>query len=303
MLTSNANPEQTCQYCGRQLQARYLPAPTFMRAKGVVKVFAGYESCECVGARQALDAEAQKISQDKRKEALERMFAQYAKANIPKRFWLVANRNIEDVNRFLRKINARKASEAAIIEAMVAGDTLALESAQERASKCMYTSLVIAGQKGTGKTTFACDIARACVERNIPCYFSSVIGLIDTYKRSFDSRDTGSISALIDRLKTVDVLILDDLGKEIASEWALKEVLYEIIDARYNAQLDTVYTTQYLDTTAMREHLLSRTNDTETVDAILRRIYETSSIYNANTHKFMPAMGLYRSNNNYQSIA
>ena len=45
----------------------------------------------------------------------------------------------------------------------------------------------------------------------------------------------------MDELKTVEVLIIDDIGMENASKWANDKV-YEIINHRYNAKKKTIYT-------------------------------------------------------------
>ena len=47
---------------------------------------------------------------------------------------------------------------------------------------------------------------------------------------------------MLHHLKTVELLVLDDLGAEKSSEWT-KSVLFEIIDYRYNEMLPILITT------------------------------------------------------------
>jgi len=71
--------------------------------------------------------------------------------------------------------------------------------------------------------------------------------------------------------KNVDLLIIDDLGKEPATEWVIS-TLYGIVNERYERELPTIITTNYADEELARR--LSRNGDTTTGEAILSRLHE-----------------------------
>ena len=73
--------------------------------------------------------------------------------------------------------------------------------------------------------------------------------------------------------KTVDLLTIDDLGKEQATEWSVS-VLYNIINERYEAMLPTIITTNYK-TSALIDRLSAK-GDKETASAIVSRFVESS---------------------------
>jgi DNA replication protein DnaC len=62
---------------------------------------------------------------------------------------------------------------------------------------------------------------------------------------------------LVDDLSRVDLLHLDDLGAERATDWVLEQ-LYAIVNARYEEQRSLVITTN-LDPAQLREQITERT--------------------------------------------
>ena len=73
-------------------------------------------------------------------------------------------------------------------------------------------------------------------------YFSTTAELLDTLREAYSHEDEDSHYALIERIKTVDVLVLDDWGKERRNEFA-RERLSIIVHARHAARLTTIVTT------------------------------------------------------------
>lgn len=108
--------------------------------------------------------------------------------------------------------------------------------------------LVLRGGYGCGKTHLAAAIANACVEQGRPVLFLTVPDLLDHLRATFAPTDTdGRVTPYQTRfheIRTVPVLILDDLGTESATTWA-REKLYQIFNHRYNARLPTVVTTNH----------------------------------------------------------
>lgn len=97
------------------------------------------------------------------------------------------------------------------------------------------TNLIIegAGKVGTGKTHLACAIAQAVMQKGIPAKFINVVSLIAEIKESFQ----------IKNFTDVEVLIIDDLGKEKGTEWVC-ETVYGIINKRYEQMKPTIITTE-----------------------------------------------------------
>ena len=89
-------------------------------------------------------------------------------------------------------------------------------------------------------------------------------------------RDSYSDSEVSDKdylnlYSSVDLLVIDDLGKEKPTEWVL-EKLFLIVNNRYNNYLPIVITTNY-NRNQLRERLCINKNYS-IVDSIISRLYE-----------------------------
>ncbi len=108
--------------------------------------------------------------------------------------------------------------------------------------------LVLKGGYGCGKTHLAAAIANCCVERAQPVLFITVPDLLDHLRAavapSAPGGGTPTFDSRFQQMRTVPVLILDDLGTESATPW-VQEKLYQIFNHRYNARLPTVITTNH----------------------------------------------------------
>jgi len=102
--------------------------------------------------------------------------------------------------------------------------------------------LVLKGGYGCGKTHLAAAIANACVARGQAVLFITIPDLLDHLRATFSPTSPTTYSTRFDEVRTVPVLILDDLGTESGTPWAL-EKLFQILNYRYNAHLPTVITT------------------------------------------------------------
>ena len=101
--------------------------------------------------------------------------------------------------------------------------------------------LVFMGEHGCGKTHLAAAIANGCVDGGRAVVFKEVPELLDHLRATYRPGSTATYDQLFQLVKTADVLILDDLGTESATEWA-REKLYQILNYRYAAKLPTVIT-------------------------------------------------------------
>lgn len=91
--------------------------------------------------------------------------------------------------------------------------------------------LLLFGGVGTGKTYTAACIANELLEQGRAVIMTSLVKLIGS-----------DIGDLYSRLAEIDLLILDDLGAERSTDYALEQV-YNIVDSRYRAGLPVIYTT------------------------------------------------------------
>lgn len=105
--------------------------------------------------------------------------------------------------------------------------------------------LIFIGRAGTGKTHLAAAIINYLIyEKSIPAMFVTAIELFGLL-RDFDNQ-----GERLKRIKTVPLLVIDDLGKEKITDWN-REKLFEIINARYEDYLPVIITTN--DTTTELE--------------------------------------------------
>lgn len=98
--------------------------------------------------------------------------------------------------------------------------------------------LLFWGDVGTGKTYTASVIGNELLAEGRTVYALSLAKMFQKVG-GFNNEEEDE---LMDRIRTVDLLILDDLGTERSTDFAMEKV-YAVIDARYRANKPVIYTT------------------------------------------------------------
>jgi len=102
--------------------------------------------------------------------------------------------------------------------------------------------LVLLGPSGCGKTHLAAAIGHYLEARGMAAEFCVVPDLLDLLRLAYrDDRGASQFEEVFDGVRTMPLLILDDLGVHSATPWA-QEKLFQILNHRYNAKLATVIT-------------------------------------------------------------
>ncbi|MCC6266968.1 MAG: ATP-binding protein [Dehalococcoidia bacterium] len=101
---------------------------------------------------------------------------------------------------------------------------------------------VLQGANGCGKTHLAAAIANRVLADGRGVFFAVVPDLLDYLRASFAPGKESPYDELFDRVRNVDLLVLDDLGAQATTQWA-QEKLYQVVNYRHVAGLPTVVTT------------------------------------------------------------
>ena len=122
-------------------------------------------------------------------------------------------------------------------------------------------SLYLFGDPGTGKTHTACALLMKAVRQGMTALYATMGKLGGS---SFDEREN-----LFAKMRRVDVLCIDDLGKAETSEWA-NALAFRAIDERYGTGKTIIVTSNYNPNDLAAA--LARKSDVVTARAIASRI-------------------------------
>lgn len=195
---------RVCPHCGAALD------PLGAALAGRV-AWVSAAPCPCEGAASEREAEARRRAALAAKEEAARREKALSRAGIPRRYWAAE----ADRPEFAEYI------------ASFAGNGGA--------------GLYIHGGVGAGKTHAASAMARLFAEAGYDVAFTTAKGMLERVKATFDE---GGTEAAVARYAKCDVLVLDDLGKEDATEWSVGTV-FSVLDARYEDMRPTIVTSNY----------------------------------------------------------
>lgn len=137
-------------------------------------------------------------------------------------------------------------------------------------------SLFIAGDIGTGKTYLASCLSADLIRRKVQVRWCNVGDVLRAIRSCFDQKHITE-DEIIKRFTTPRVLVLDDLGKERPTEWAVEQ-LFSIINTRYDAGLPLIVTTNYGGADLVKRLTPKGDNDDTTPRAIVDRLRAMSRV-------------------------
>ena len=108
--------------------------------------------------------------------------------------------------------------------------------------------LLLMGPCGVGKTHLAVAALIEIINssKNGRLLFSNFQDLIQEIQASFDSDQVQSKSEILRPLLEADLLVLDELGSQKPTTF-VQDILYYVINTRYNEERATIFTTNYVD--------------------------------------------------------
>ena len=98
--------------------------------------------------------------------------------------------------------------------------------------------LLLFGDVGTGKSFFAGCIANALIDRDVPVMMTNFPSILNRLTGTYGEERAEFISSLND----YDLLIIDDLGVERGTGFALEQ-MFEVIDSRCRSRKPMIITT------------------------------------------------------------
>lgn len=95
--------------------------------------------------------------------------------------------------------------------------------------------LWLMGDVGTGKTAAAMLVSKKVLEAGRSVAIYSLPQLLARIRRTYETDAGDSYLPFVERLTSVDLLHLDDLGAERRTDWVLEQ-LYSIVNQRYESE-------------------------------------------------------------------
>jgi len=112
--------------------------------------------------------------------------------------------------------------------------------------------LLFMGAAGVGKTHLAVAIIKGLLSKGFACLFTEFGSLLKEIQGSYNPISRSSELRVLAPVYQADVLVLDELGATIPTDW-VRDTMYQIINKRYNDKKLTIFTTNYLDETRIEK--------------------------------------------------
>lgn len=243
------NKLKKCEFCGKELAPIGLDYLYANISPDAIK----YERCDCNKAQEYWKRRDEQEYEIQKRKHFRDVINKLYKQNYNERKF--QNLNFENFN-----INS--------------GNEIAVKVANDYTDKCIAKvqtkGLIITGESGLGKTHLTAAIANKLIEKGQIVLIGRLTTLLDKIKETF-ADNTISENELIELYSNIDMIIIDDLGTERVSKWAL-EKLYTIIENRNENRLPIIITTRF-----NKDGLLQRFKegqDEELADAVINKLYQ-----------------------------
>jgi len=113
--------------------------------------------------------------------------------------------------------------------------------------------LLLSGPVGTGKTHIAAAIANEMINKLYSVYFGNIVDIMTFIKSTYSNKSDITEEVAINLMtKEVDLLIIDDLGKENSTDHTLS-MLYQLINRVYENEKTIIVTTNESSTELKRK--------------------------------------------------
>jgi len=109
--------------------------------------------------------------------------------------------------------------------------------------------LLLMGASGVGKTHLAVAALKELIRRGHQGLFCDYRELLKEIQASYNPASQSTEMAILEPVRTAEILVLDDLGATKPSDW-VRDIVGIVLNARYNEKRTTIITTNYIDNPA-----------------------------------------------------
>jgi len=106
--------------------------------------------------------------------------------------------------------------------------------------------LLLMGPSGVGKTHLAVAALKELIRRGHSGLFCDYRELLKEIQGSYNPSSESTEMGILEPIRTVELLVMDDLGASKPSAWVL-DIIGLVLNARYNEKRMTILTTNYFD--------------------------------------------------------
>jgi DNA replication protein DnaC len=111
--------------------------------------------------------------------------------------------------------------------------------------------LLLMGPTGVGKTHLAVAALKELIRRGHAGMFCDYRELLKEIQASYNPASNTTEMRILDPIRSVEILVLDDLGASKPSDW-VRDIIEIVLNARYNQNLTTLISTNYVDNPSSR---------------------------------------------------
>jgi len=106
--------------------------------------------------------------------------------------------------------------------------------------------LLLMGPSGVGKTHLAVAALKELIRRGHGGLFCDYRELLKEIQASYNAASESTEMGILEPIRSVEILVLDDLGASKPSAWVL-DIIGLVLNARYNERRVTILTSNYFD--------------------------------------------------------